>query len=387
LAILEISKKILASTYSCDLASIRPFDHIYREFSSRPFYLYTILKIGYLRILRNHLDNNLSNNKRAFTLLTVLLFLLCLIFIVGIFNLISFKKVHKMSHKEAIYDNVKVKYINVDSLLKDSKHSVYDIDVSVDRQIYVADYRNNKIAVFDEDLNKRFNIENVSSPHGLTLDNKGCLYVGTFRSGRVRKFDPSGSEIKDWDLQLVKEKRIRLPLSLDVDTDNNVFIADYGLKTVIKVSSNGSYISSLDISAITKKGEFLPHCVITDKKKYVYVADRGKAKTIQIFTLDGKYVGMWHYAKRGFDPTAVRFLTPELVLIPNFTDSRLYLFDISGKYLTALGAYGDKPGEFLRSTNLISNDQGYVYVVEEESNRVQKIDFSKVIASYGKVAE
>lgn len=310
-------------------------------------------------------------------------FPICLIFAIGIFGAILFLGGCDMSSSLTFSDSAKIKYIGEDFLVKKRNSSIYDIDIGIDGNIYIPDFRNNRVLVFDKDFNDVLSIENVPSPHGITVDDEGFIYVATYRSGRIYKFDSYGKEIKEWDRSLIEEKRISLPISLDIDANGDLLVADYDLQDVIRVDNEGRYIDSFDASVITDKGPFYPHSIVTDREKYAYVADRGKAKTIQVFTLDGKHVESWGQLGRDFDPLAVRFLNQGLLLIPNYKDSRLYLFDLFGRKIVVLGSHGDKPGQFLYITNLAAAGEE-VYTVEEDGNRVQKINFKDIIKAYDK---
>ncbi|MGB2600943.1 MAG: NHL repeat-containing protein [Candidatus Omnitrophota bacterium] len=275
----------------------------------------------------------------------------------------------------ASIENVKVlgvKYIGGNTLIKSKDNSVYDIDMGPDGRLYIPDFRNNRIIILNSDMEEISSINNVPSPHGLAIDNEGFLYVATYKNGKVLKFDPSGQKISRWG----KDLKLSMPVSLDVDKDNNVLIADYGLKTLIKVNKDGEYLVEFDVSRIKEDGDFLPHSVNADSERYIYVADRGKARSIQVFQPDGTHVGTWKKFKDEIDPLAVRSLTPDVLMVSDYASSKIYFFDSQEKYITELGSLGDNPGQFLYATNLISDGRGIIYVVEQDGNRVQKIDLS-----------
>ncbi len=282
---------------------------------------------------------------------------------------------------EAFTMSSRAKFINSDSLIKSRDNSVYDIDIGPDGRIYVPDFRNDNVLVLDRNLNEIRRIK-VPTPHALAVAADGSLYVATYKSGRVHKFDPSLKELKGWDRSLVRGKKIGLPLGVDTDKEGNLLIADYALKTIIKADGEGRYIGEFDTGKMAGGSDFLPHSVMTDGEKFVYAADRGKQKDIRVFRIDGGYVGAWGCPAVKFDPLTVRFLDHGLLLVPNYKDSKLHLFDLSGKWLTDIGSYGDKPGEFLRVTNLVSDGNGHIYVVEEGGNRIQEIDMSGLIETY-----
>jgi len=276
---------------------------------------------------------------------------------------------------------VKIKFLNSDSLVKGKSNSVYDIALDKAGRIYVAEYRKNKVMVLDKDLKYIYSIDNISTPHGITVDQKGFFYVATYKNNRIRKFDLNGKEVLGWDKKLIKEQRIHSPLSLVVDQKNNLFIADYGLKTIIKVDSNGGFLTTFNTANITT-GEMLPHSIITDGKSYVYVADRSDNKAIHRFSLDGEYLETWLSPSQEFDPIALNFLDHKLILVSNYKNSALHLFDLKGQHLLVLGRQGDQPGEFLYATGIAVDERNHAYIAEEDGNRIQEIDLSEIASGF-----
>jgi DNA-binding beta-propeller fold protein YncE len=269
---------------------------------------------------------------------------------------------------------VDIKYIGAEKLVKSRDNSVYDIDMGPEEKLYIPDFRNDRIIVLNSDLEEVFSVNDIPSPHGVALDNEGYLYVVTYKRGKVLKFDPKGKKVRGWG----KELKLKAPVSVDIDEANNVIIADYGRGSVVKASEDGEYLMEFNVDRIKETGEFLPHSVNADSGEYVYVADRGKAKSIQVFRHDGTHEGTWERLKDDIDPLAVRSLAPDVFMVPDYTSSKIYLLDSQGKYITELGSLGDKPGQFLYVTNLTSDDKGTIYVVEQDGNRVQKLDISGI---------
>jgi len=304
-----------------------------------------------------------------------------LLSLVGILIIFIVKGAHTMFRSELVgikINNVKMKFLNGDSLVSDRKNSVYDIDIR-NNEICIPDFRNDKVIVFDKNFDEIREINNILSPHSLTFGDDGAIYVATYRNGRIQKFDAFGVEIVDWDQKLRENGQVSKPISLDIDTNGNVLIADYELKSVIRVNKEGFYIDSLTIA---EKKDFLPHCVRADGKGLVYVADRGKSASIMVFSEDGEFLRTWKNPGKTFDPLAVCIFREKFVFVPDYSDSRLHLFDVAGKYLASFGARGNKPGDFLNITNLAVDNDSNAYVVEQDSNRVQKIELEELVKDY-----
>lgn len=265
---------------------------------------------------------------------------------------------------------LKVRYLNSDRLVAGRGDSVYDLDFGPDGFLYVPCFRKNQILVLDQELVTVRSIENIQSPHGLAVGPDGSLYVATYRHGRVLKFDQNQAEIPDWDSELVSQKRIQHPVSIAVDASSNVYIADYGLNKIVKTDSSGKYVLSFETAGLAG---FQPHGITTDGKR-LFAADRG-VKTIRVFSVDGSFAATWEPPAADFDPLAIRRIPPDLFAVANYADSRIYLFDAHGRSGGVLGVRGDKNGQLMAVTNLVSDERRILYIVEQDANRIQKIDF------------
>lgn len=128
-----------------------------------------------------------------------LLFLFALVLVV-----LTIRGVHVMfgNRIEGIkINNAEVRFLNGDSFLENRNNSIYDIDI-FDNEIYIPDFRHNRVLIFDKDFNEIRRINNVPSPHSVTVDNDGSIYVATYRDSHIRKFDILGTEIENWDREL-----------------------------------------------------------------------------------------------------------------------------------------------------------------------------------------
>ncbi len=270
---------------------------------------------------------------------------------------------------------VKVKYLNADGLVAGRTDSVYDLNLGPDGNVYVAEYRRNKVTVMDRGLNVLRSID-VTMPHGVVVDKKGFVYVATYDHGRVYKFDGEGKEVPDWDKSLKEQGHTKIPVAMDVDKDGNVYIADWGTKTIILASSDGQFLSAFDTSKIPG-GELSPHGVLTDQTKYVYVADRSPAKCVRVFSLAGDYVTQWNIGDQVWEPLAVRFINKTQLGVPDYKSGSIHVFNLDGQAVSTIGTAGRKEGEFLYPMNLIADAEGFFYVVEQDGNRVQKFRLKK----------
>jgi DNA-binding beta-propeller fold protein YncE len=262
--------------------------------------------------------------------------------------------------------------------------AVFDINLSKDGRVYVPDLTQNQLIVLDADLKKVLKTLEVPSPHAAVEDSKGNIYVGTHRSGRIKKFDRQYNELANWDQKLYESGEIKAPGALEPALDDSIYVCDWILQRVIQVSSQGELMRVFEDGPIKAKAQFQAHGLAVDmKRQRVYVADRGNDGgngAIHSFSLEGKYFATWPKPTPDFDPFTVRALTADMFIVPNYTDGAFYMFDSEGKLLEKMDMLGAESGKFNRATSVVANGHGFIYVPELKGDRIQKVDFNAVIS-------
>lgn len=263
------------------------------------------------------------------------------------------------------------------------RSAVFDIGLTRDNRVLIPDLSLDQVVILDGDLARVIKILKVITPHAAVEDPMGNLYVGTHRSGRIKKFDKRLREIPDWDRKLFDSGEIKAPVALEIGKKDTVYVCDWIMQRVIQVNGQGELLRVFEDSAIKSKAEFQAHGLSVDLNlSRVYVADRGNEGgngAIHSFTLDGKYLLTWPRPAPDFDPFTIRALTKDLFIVPNYTDGAFYIFDPEGNLLEKYEAFGDQPGRFNHATSVIADKRGFIYVPELKGDRVQKVDFNPVI--------
>jgi DNA-binding beta-propeller fold protein YncE len=231
----------------------------------------------------------------------------------------------------------------------------------------------------------------VPSPHAATEDSKGNIYVGTHRSGRIKKFDGQYNEITGWDQKLFDQGLIKAPVALELGPDDSLYVCDWILQRVIQVSGQGDLLRVFEDGPIKARAQFQAHGLMYDKNRQrIYVADRGNDGgngTVHIFTTDGRYLRSWPKPSADFDPFTVRALTGDLFIVPNHTDGAFYIFDHEGKVLEQIDVLGSEPGRFNHVSGVAADPNGFIYAPELKGDRIQKLDFNGVIhRNLGKIS-
>lgn len=267
--------------------------------------------------------------------------------------------------------NKQIIYINSDKLLVNRNNPIYDIDRK-NNVTYVPDFRNNKIIIIGED---GLVIKTISThgPHGIEIDDKESIYVASYLDNRIKKFNKNGIEVIGWDGNLQSLVNIDSPVSIDTDNNRNVYIASNNL--IIKVSEDGQFIKKFDLSKVNSD-KVLPHGITFHANK-IYVAER-KTKKLLIYNSEGEYLNDFTTnGGSGFDPLSINFYNNEFILVPNYANSSLHVFDMDGQELKIVGGKGEGYGKWLSLTNVTEDRMGNIHTVEEDTNRIQIINFKE----------
>ena len=145
------------------------------------------------------------------------------------------------------------------------------------RQIFVADFHNNRIQVFNNDLtfsrtiaptrNKSFN-----RPFDVALDNEGYLYVAEYSNHCITKLTTNGQYITRFGSYGSAPGQLSFPSSLTIN-NNLVYVSEEGNNRVSIFDTNGNFIHCFGKEG-REEGEFLvPRDITTDKFGNLYVSD------------------------------------------------------------------------------------------------------------------
>ena len=132
-----------------------------------------------------------------------------------------------------------------------------------------------------------------SSVVGVTLDNKGCVYVAGQSS--VQKFDPSGKflfkfgETGAGNGQFSPRQGMGMGGAIAVDSVGNVYVSDWGNRRIQKFSPNGTFLSSFGTRG-SGNGQFeQPNALALDHEDNLFVLDTTN-RCVQKFDKAGRFL-------------------------------------------------------------------------------------------------
>ena len=248
-------------------------------------------------------------------------------------------------------------------------------------------------------------------PTRLALDSQGLVHLTESRIGRVQAFNARGQRV---DI-LIDAGRgaFELPVEVEYGDDGHVYVADRERSQVTVFTTAGAFVRQLsenidkpvdvavhnglvyivnqgrnEIVKYTIGGKYrakwgaagsgvgqfnTPEGVAVDRQGNVYVLDAGNYR-VQKFTPEGAFIKAW--GSQGTGPG--QFLNPkgiavgrDALYVVDFA-SRLQKFDLDGNYLMDISEEGVEAGHLDGPYGVTADVQGYVYVADRDSHRLQK---------------
>jgi len=261
--------------------------------------------------------------------------------------------------------------------------AVYDLAFDREGNLYIADYRNNRVGKFglQGKLVKIF--DHVRSPHGIFVDSYNHFYTVNYMGHTVQKYDPKGHKVAEWG------KKGRAPglfwgtVSIVVDRAGAIFVADYHNHRIQKFDPNGQFLQTWGEKG-EGPGQFdEPHGIAVDQAGNIYVADRNNGR-IQVFTGDGALIsilGEEFLEDDRLEPLGVTVDVGGNVYVADMHKHRIVKFSADGKVLSQWGDRGQRPGQFNVPTNIAIRSDGMIFVSEEGNFRIQLFSTDPLRAS------
>ena len=198
--------------------------------------------------------------------------------------------------------------------------------------IYVSDYDNHKIHVFDADRDyvKCFGQQGagngqLQSPYNVAISTEGLLYVANDNGVDVMTTD--GAYVKR-----IGSGTLKRPCDVTV-YNGEVFVADTGNNRVAVFSQDGQLVRTIG-SQGSGPGEFSgPRGVAISPDGELYVSDQRNGR-IQVLTLQGVYIR--EFGKRQLRSQHKLLTSHKHVLVADYGNNRVAVFNKHGTLVSSL---------------------------------------------------
>ena len=285
-------------------------------------------------------------------------------------------------------------------LFERSQHVAY----APDGRIYVSDTGNNRIAVFSG--GGRFLYEwgehgiakplpggisnweegRLNFPLGIDVDENGDVYVADFRNDQIQVFNPEGEFIRRFpDPQEVVGKGASGQDGLGIAVTDIAVHEDkvYALDSyqVIVFSVEGEYLTQFGMPGAQPGGLDHPNGIAVASDGTIIVSDSNHNR-VNAYSEDGEL--LWSEGEPIAElseqveytfglPRGLTVLDDASILVVDTFEHQLVMLDESGSVVRRYGSRGTEPGQF-NFPNGVDSHGKRIVVADKENNRVQVLE-------------
>lgn len=201
-----------------------------------------------------------------------------------------------------------------------------------DNQVFISDTANHRVLVFD--------------------------YNGHY----IRKFGDSGKE----------QGKLRYPYGIEI-VGGEIFVADAGHNKVLVFGLDGKFRRYFADNALAK-----PVDIVYAHNKF-YVADAGRHQVVVLDQKGHEVAAIGKYGKQGagefYYPNGLALTPDGRILVADTNNSRLQVFDLSGKFLEMwTGDMSKHEAYFAAPADIAVDRKGNIYVADPLCQRVSILD-------------
>ena len=256
-----------------------------------------------------------------------------------------------------------------------------DVD-AMNGHVYVADYANHRIQVFDTKGNYITKWGTYGEGNGqihkasaLTVLPSGKIYLSDQFNYRIQVFTANGTFVTTWGTKGEGDGQFLHPHVPAVDSEANVYVSDRDLANIQKFTSDGKFMMKWSEEGSDDGQLSKPESVVADSKDNVYVADYGNHR-IQKFTKDGNFILKWGSKGVGdgeFNgPAGLSIDKNDNIYVTDKNNNRIQVFTANGTFLTKFGSQGNATSQFILPEGIgVDMKTGLVYVADTGNYRIQ----------------
>ena len=245
-------------------------------------------------------------------------------------------------------------------------------DYSDEDHIYIVDKKNNRVQVFDSDMDYSFHFGSrpgegkMMKPIGICISSEhNRVYVTQFSFNAVYAYKLDGTFVRRVGATGDDYEEFNEPYGLDVDECCDVFVCD-------RLNDR--------IQVFTKKLKFqyeisqLDHPIdVKVRDEELFVLDEG-SKCVKVLTIGGIFLSQMISSGPGgriLDPYAFDIDEKGRIYISDCRGDCIQVFDKNGRYKYDIGEKGSGWGEFHYPTGVALTGRQLITVCERRENQIQ----------------
>ncbi|XP_031573149.1 E3 ubiquitin-protein ligase TRIM71-like [Actinia tenebrosa] len=267
------------------------------------------------------------------------------------------------------------------------------ITVSSDGTIFVADYDNDRLQVFDKKGQFLRNMTHVITgtgrtvnflcPTGLATDKSGNIVVAERGRHRITVISPEGHVQRKFGKLGKARGQFRDPHGVSVDKRGRIIVADTTNNRIQVFDQKGDLIFTFG-----HKGEHVldyPNYAIFHKGLFI-VSDTDN-DSVKIFDKEGQFLRTLGNAEKEGEPfgapSGLAVYKDDYILVCDFNNDCVKMFSLDGEFVTKIGREGTSPGEFSGPEAVVVTSDDKIIVTDKNNSRVQMFELKMDLKSPG----
>ena len=289
----------------------------------------------------------------------------------------------------------------------DNNHFCYPQGVGVDAAlIYVADTCNQRVQVFNRATlayvatmgtlgNSGPGNNQFSEPFDVSIDPSGMIYVADYFNERVQVFNSSRVYARTLGTTgvpyLTDSVHFNRPAGVAVSADGSIYLVeDYGQR-LVKLDPNGNTVWTRGVAGVglpewRKDPAHLSNprdVAVSPANGNIYVVNTGNSD-IRIYSPSGVLLGTVGLESGQGNtqfswPNGIFIAADGKLYVADSNNQRVQILSASGAYITTLSVNAqcsDNPGKFCNPDDVVVDSKGNIYVAESGNARVQMFNSS-----------
>jgi DNA-binding beta-propeller fold protein YncE/predicted Ser/Thr protein kinase len=210
-------------------------------------------------------------------------------------------------------------------------------------------------------------------PRGLTIDQRGHLYVADTENGRIQVFDPQGNHVKDIRPAMGKES-FRFPRSVAISAQNGrMYVVDELDYRIYVLDAEGKQLSIWDRRRNQNEPTAIPGRLAVSGNGTIYVSEPNSHRVV-MYSANQAFMANYGINGELQTPSGI-VVGPKYVLyVLDYGQCKVHTFDARGKQVATFGRRGSGPGEFSVPRDLTVDRSGHVFVADTLNHRIQVFD-------------
>ncbi len=210
----------------------------------------------------------------------------------------------------------------------------------------------------------------LSEPRGVAADSRGNLYVADTKNSRIAVFDGTGAFLRAIGSRGNGDGQLNEACGVAVGPDGILYVADTWNHRVARFDANGQWLGAW----VPEPGFFGPRAVVFSRGS-LYVTDTGNKRVVR-FDGEGKVAGSFGSAGAGpgqfVEPVGLAADAAGRIYVADTGNHRVQVFDAGGEFVRQFPVYGWK--DFYTEPYIAVGPSDSVFVTDSWKGRIAQYD-------------